>query len=178
MTPSGRILSRYTADIGAIDLQLAFEGDNFCQIITMTLSLAGMIIAQVPLMTPVVVVAALVFTLSTVATDRANREVRRMANNSAAPVISRAHEMRAGGTLIRAMRLEPFFARRSAEAIDEWSRFLYLSKAIQHWANHITNYICVTIGLSVALYLMGTRDGGRLSTRGNRRRSDKGPSEG
>ena len=127
MTPSGRILSRYTADIGAIDLQLAFEGDNFCQIITMTLSLAGMIIAQVPLMTPVVVVAALVFTLSTVATDRANREVRRMANNSAAPVISRAHEMRAGGTLIRAMRLEPFFARRSAEAIDEWSRFLYLS---------------------------------------------------
>ena len=23
--------------------------------------------------------------------------------------------------------LEPFFARRSAEAIDEWSRFLYLS---------------------------------------------------
>ena len=74
--------------------------------------------------------------------------------------------------------LEPFFARRSAEAIDEWSRFLDLSKALPHWANHITNYICVTIGLSVALYLMGTRDGGRLSTRGNRRRSDKGPPEG
>ena len=45
-TPSGRILSRYTSDIGVIDLTLAIEADNLAQIATMTLILLGLVCAQ------------------------------------------------------------------------------------------------------------------------------------
>ena len=157
-TPSGRILSRYTSDIGIVDMQLSEEGDNFGQISMMCASLTGVMLVSSPVVAPVICVALVGFCIATVAVDRSNREVRRLSNNSVSPIISAMHEMRNGGPLIRAMGLQSFFRKRLAGYADEWSNFNYLFKAIQGFGFHVTNYLVVMIGAAMALYLVLTRE--------------------
>lgn len=124
----------------------------------MSSCLLGMVMVQASLVAPICIVAIGCFGLSTLAVDRANREVRRISNNTVSPVLSIMAEMRQGSALVRAMKLQRCFTRRTAAHVDDWSRLFFLFKSVQTWGSHVANYITVSIGASSAFFLMGTRE--------------------
>ena len=185
-TPSGRILSRFTADIGSVDVPLSFEGDNFSQIFVFFFALLVLCMYVAPaVLVPVVIVASVVVGFTTTATDRANREVKRLANNAVSPILTAITEMRTGWPLIRSMGLEPFFETRLAGFVDEWARLNFAGasspqisilpwpsmtfsdqwarlsfavKAVHTWSMLVLTYVSSTIAAGVVFYLLATRD--------------------
>jgi hypothetical protein len=83
--------------------------------------------SEQPFLAPVCVASLVAFALATYVVDVANRELRRMFNNAASPIISSAGEMRSGAALVRAMRVSRFFVGRLTAAIDDW----YMATACQ-----------------------------------------------
>ena len=103
-TPSGRTMSRYTVDLQVVDFAVAFDQDNFFQMLSASLGALTIIgVVSYPLLTgPVVLCVGLYLGLMAVS-ERCVREIKRLANNAASPVLGHLVEVRSGGPLIRTL---------------------------------------------------------------------------
>ncbi len=157
-TPSGRTMSRFTSDMGAVDQQLSLEMDNLGQLGTNFIVLCGlvMVIAR-PTMTVLTPVVVFFFSLVLLAVDRSNREIKRLANNAVSPLLTSVREIRVGAALIRAMGFGEFFSSRLAKHVEAWAGLLLQQKLLQVWGQHCATHLTFFIGLGASLSLVATR---------------------
>ena len=159
-TPSGRTMSRFTSDLGAVDQQLSLELDNTCQFGTqfITLCLLVMVFAR-PAMTIITPIVVGVFSVMLLAVDRSNREVKRMANNAVSPMLTCLREIRLGAPLIRPMQFGDFFERRLDEFAGNWAWLTLTQKLLLCWGQHTGNHLTFFIALGASLSLIASRAG-------------------
>eukprot|EP00746_Dinoflagellata_sp_MGD_P009749 gnl/MRDRNA2_/MRDRNA2_119928_c0_seq1.p1 gnl/MRDRNA2_/MRDRNA2_119928_c0~~gnl/MRDRNA2_/MRDRNA2_119928_c0_seq1.p1 ORF type:complete len:493 (-),score=83.94 gnl/MRDRNA2_/MRDRNA2_119928_c0_seq1:253-1680(-) len=112
-------------------MELAFFIDNSSQFAVTILALLVVIVVVAPVSVAVVVPSLIAYFALTDATDRTNRELKRMCNAAMAPVLSNLAECRQSRSMLRLeMCSESFFEDRHKTYINEWSRQNYNSNAL------------------------------------------------
>lgn len=100
-TPSGRLVSRFSADVANVDQQLGQFGDNWLQFTATLLAIYVVVIWILPVMAVGTVIVSVGTYFQIMATDRSNREVKRLANNMMAPILTDISEAVDGRILLR-----------------------------------------------------------------------------
>ena len=156
-TPSGRILSRFSTDLSQVDIWLGFMLDNNCQFSCTLVVLAVMVCALVPVVTPSIVIGGAVYAVQVVAVDRTNREVKRLANASMAPILTVFVEANGCRLLARSMELERFFGAKQAAAVDEFNRHNYFAAATMSFAMMTAQIISFAVSTLTAAVILARR---------------------
>jgi ABC-type multidrug transport system fused ATPase/permease subunit len=91
-TPSGRLISRFSADLSTVDQVLAQFTDNWLQFTANILVLMALVVLFIPIMSIVAVFVFCGIWIQVSSTDRSTREVKRMANQFMSPVLTCATE--------------------------------------------------------------------------------------
>ena len=156
--PSGRVMSRFTSDLGVVDMQIWTDLDTVFQ-------LSGFLVVSVLLVAvqsggtlavPGGLYLLLLYALLDVA-DRSAREVKRLANNSQSPILSTLNEMKQGAALVRALHLESFLATRMRGCVARWSGLSFQHKALNTWGTNISSLAACLLTLGAGLYFVATR---------------------
>ena len=156
-TPSGRILSRFTSDLQVVDTRLTMDIDTVANSIGISLSLFIYVAIVVPILVIVLVIMILAFGFLAWIADTLIREARRMANNTMSSTMSAVSENKDGTALIRAMRLQAFFAARQSANIEEWAKLHYYVRALQAWSGHIGSFLSSVFAMTTMFVVVGTR---------------------
>jgi len=156
-TPSGRILSRFTSDLQVVDTRLTMDIDTVANSIGISLSLFIYVAIVVPILVIVLVIMILSFGFLSWIADTLIREARRMANNTVSSILSAVSENKDGTALIRAMRLQAFFAARQSANIEEWAKLHYYVRALQAWSGHIGSFLSSVFAMTTMFVVVGTR---------------------
>lgn len=157
-TPAGRTISRFTADLGVIDTKLAMDLDNVLSFGLLLLVMFGFMMSRGGVAIVVVgCVALLAYLFVVVAADRCCREIKRMANASASPLVSMIVQMRNGGAMIKCMDVLDFFASRQSENVGAWQALLYFLRSVQVWTQHMSCLSAFFLGIACTFYLTANR---------------------
>jgi ABC-type multidrug transport system fused ATPase/permease subunit len=87
-TPVGRITSRFSSDLAAVDLYLSFWIDNLFQLGSVLVIFTITVMVLVPPVIAVIAVCGPFFAMVVDGVDRCNREMKRMSNAAMGPVLS------------------------------------------------------------------------------------------
>jgi ABC-type multidrug transport system fused ATPase/permease subunit len=153
-TPSGRIISRFTSDLGMVDRMLAFVTDDVFQFSGMLLALCGTMCVLVPQISPVILIGLVVYGVQVLAVDRTNREAKRETNNAMSPVLTGLAEVVEGQGLVRVMALTDYFVRRDCLAVDHFVRYNFFSCSLVCWGNLMSQAISAVIAIITATVLL------------------------
>eukprot|EP01046_Picozoa_sp_COSAG06_P051082 COSAG06_NODE_8253_length_2223_cov_1.679379_2_plen_483_part_01 len=126
--PSGRITSRFSAELLRVDIMINNFIDANAGLIVQTIALLVVIIVAVPPMLPVIMLSAVLYVFQVKATDRGLRDIKRASNNALSPVMSNVSETLNGRVVIRAMQCEPYFIKRHEDAMDHYTRMDFASQ--------------------------------------------------
>jgi len=150
----GRIMSRFSADLSLVDLQVSFSADNAVNVATSLFAVVAVICIVVPEVVFVVVVAMGFYLVLTRAVDGINRDLKRMANDAMAPVLSNLAEVRQSQTLIRLMDSEMFFLQRHVQYMDEWARYQFASAASINFLRELAGLLASVISAAVCAWVL------------------------
>jgi ATP-binding cassette subfamily C (CFTR/MRP) protein 1 len=133
VTPFGRIINRFTRDIGMLDISLQLNYVGFLQCIYFSLSSIGISIGSQPLgIVPVLPCAIIYFYLMTYLT-KANREIRRMTNVASSPVYSLLSEVISGSRVLATLKKEPAVLKEALRRIDVTYSTSYVQNLCNRW---------------------------------------------
>ena len=155
-TPSGRILSRFSADVSNTDNQLATALDNVSQLAATLLVLLVVICVVSQIVIPVIVVIVIVYGFQVYAMDQSLREVKRMGNNSLSPVLSRLGESASpqGRVILRSMDLSKYIEKMFHREVDSNVRYNYAANAIMMWGMLASYAISFVISCSTGVFML------------------------
>ena len=153
-TPSGRIISRFGNDIEAMDTRwsmLLESGINQC---TMFSNIILMMCIIVPQLTPLILfcIAGLGFSMVTINT--VNRDLKRLSNNSVAPVVTNVHEAERARDVALAIGCEDFFVKRHSKNIDDMLKAHFMENSISDCSLLTAQCWCLVIIISVAFMII------------------------
>eukprot|EP00931_Biecheleriopsis_adriatica_P044952 TRINITY_DN25767_c0_g1_i1.p1 TRINITY_DN25767_c0_g1~~TRINITY_DN25767_c0_g1_i1.p1 ORF type:complete len:1310 (-),score=227.04 TRINITY_DN25767_c0_g1_i1:187-4071(-) len=158
-TPSGRIMSRFTADLSMVDLNLGMFLDNFLQMFMSVSVMLGIIISIVPIVAVAAVVGVIIFYFQALAVDRANRETKRAKDAALAPVQTNFSEIMNCVALLHVdaheRKLQNFFFDRHIAAMDHYNRFNFVSLQLLNFGQFVTYAICFVFSASTASLMLG-----------------------
>jgi ABC-type multidrug transport system fused ATPase/permease subunit len=160
-TPSGRILSRFSGDLGLIDQMMGWTFDDLCHFTAQLIALFGLTCYIVPPVTPIVFAAIFAYGFQVYAVDKTNREVKRMAITALSPVLSNLTEVISGRCLIASFDAGSFFFDRGQGYVDFYNRFLMFSHSCLNWTQMCANAISFFISIGVTLIVLGDTTSGR-----------------
>ncbi|CAE8587300.1 unnamed protein product [Polarella glacialis] len=129
-TPSGRILSRFSADIGAVDLFLPATIDHTCQTVAMTLVVVAGLCVVIPWTSLFIVLVAPAYLRLDRLVNRSSREVKRVCNNSLSPVLTLMQEASASRMLLRVMEQDAWLHERLEVHLDVYNNASYISHSL------------------------------------------------
>lgn len=132
-TPLGRILSRFSKDLYAIDLELSDQLDFFLFSTLQVVISIGTIMFVTPLFGVVVVPLGVVYIRVLNYFRAVSRETKRLENISRSPVYAQFSETLGGLSTIRAYGLSTRFIREFEVKVDENTKANYNSKAADRW---------------------------------------------
>ena len=158
-SPSGRVMSRFSADLGVCDMQMWQDIDTvyqLCGFFAVSLILVG-VQSRGVLAGPCVLILLAFYALLQV-TDRSTREVKRLSNNAAAPILSAMNELKQGAPVVRALGVEAFMARRVRSSVSRWAGLSYYHKALNVWGAQVILLSSCFLTLAATLYFVGSRD--------------------
>lgn len=127
-TPSGRLISRFGADLGMVDGLLAMLTEGMFSLIFNMAILLVIICITSPLMLIIVAVALLAFFSVLYLQDVANQDVKRISNNALSPVLtclgetSEAH----GKLIVRSMKFSSLYCKRFDTLLDNLNTSLFV----------------------------------------------------
>eukprot|EP01060_Flectonema_neradi_P008111 TRINITY_DN1578_c5_g1_i1.p1 TRINITY_DN1578_c5_g1~~TRINITY_DN1578_c5_g1_i1.p1 ORF type:complete len:1288 (+),score=247.26 TRINITY_DN1578_c5_g1_i1:238-3864(+) len=155
-TPSGRILSRFSADVSNTDNQLATALDTVAQLAATLVVLLVMICIVSQVVIPVVFVIIIVYGIQVYAMDESLREVKRMGNNSLSPVLSRLGESASpqGRVILRSMSLSKYIEVMFHKEVDTNVRFNYVANSIMMWGMLASYLISFVISCSTGAFML------------------------
>ena len=156
-TPSGRIISRLSSDMGIIDKKLSNDMDTLIQIVGMCTTFFVYIVASSWILLAVGLVVGVVFAALTWVADCSTREVRRIATNAVSPIMTTSSEAKSGAALIRCMGITPFFSRRQAGFAEAWAHVTFIMRCLMTWANIACTALVFAMSTITAFYIMATR---------------------
>lgn len=157
-TPIGRVTSRFTTDLGSIDIELSLWLDNLSQLGSQYVAMIAVVIAIVPPAAIPVFVGSVIYYIASVAVNRANREIKREANSAMSPVQSNAVEAMHAKELARAMGCSDFFVERHHELANEFNRANYASFALMSWMQLVGVYVSFVISVFTGVWVVINRD--------------------
>ncbi|VDN14797.1 unnamed protein product [Dibothriocephalus latus] len=134
-TPIGRILNRFSSDVGTVDDSLPFRL-NICLAVIFGL-LGSVIVTCLAMPTVLIVCLPLVFVYWSVQRvyRGAARDLKRLASIARSPVYAHFSETIAGLVVIRGFRKEETFERTSGNRLNEQTRCELASLAASAWLN-------------------------------------------
>jgi len=156
--PSGRILGRFSGDLSNVDRQLGFIFDDCFQFFFMLLALSAVVCSIVPYLFPVIVLGTCLFAFEVVALDRSNREVKRLANQSLAPVLTNISETVSARNLIQVMNLGSFFSARQEAFVDQFVKNQHFSGTLINWSIMMTGLISFLLAFPASMVVVFLRD--------------------
>ncbi|EAR99522.1 ABC transporter C family protein (macronuclear) [Tetrahymena thermophila SB210] len=138
-TPLGRIVTRFSKDIDAIDymLQLLLQ-----QLISGVMTLIGSFV-MISLITPIFIAVAVFILICYYFILRrqikCSREIKRIVDNIRAPLIGVYTELNQGLLQIRGLNKEKFFFKTFSKCVDGHTRSTFNEFFCNHWLNLITD---------------------------------------
>ena len=155
-TPSGRITSRFSSDLGLIDSYLFYFLDCFLQLAssTITICIAAAILA--PPIAGVVLFCVVFYGWLVDAVDRSNRVIRRNANIAMGSLLSNIHEALHARAVARSMGRSSYFTARNAVCVDRFNRHSFGSWSLLGWIQIIGVLASTTICICAVSYSVAT----------------------
>ncbi|KAG0581885.1 hypothetical protein KC19_3G017200 [Ceratodon purpureus] len=153
-TPSGRILSRASADQSTMDVWLAFF---YGAALAVYFSLFGAIVVMCQTAWPIVLIMiplAGVYFLYQAYYIATSRELTRMDSITKAPIIHHFSESIAGFMVIRCFRKEDEFAKANVDRVNQNVRMVFHNNAATEWLGYRLEMIGTTVLCSLALLLV------------------------
>lgn len=130
--PSGRIISRFSADLSMVDLQMNEQLSNLAHQVFLLIAYYIMIINILPVLLPIMPVLGYVYFWAARALDRTMREVKRMRDRTLAPILSNLAETIQARSLSRHdLHARQFFLRRHLVNTDRYDHKLFTQSALQ-----------------------------------------------
>ena len=157
--PSGRVMSRFSADLGVCDMNMWQDIDTvfqLCGFFSVALVLVA-VQSRGVLALPGAITIGVFYALLQV-TDRSTREVKRLSNNAAAPILSTVNEMKQGAPIFRALRVEGFMAGRCRACVSRWSGLSFHHKALNVWGAQVVLFSSCFLALAAAFFFIGFRN--------------------
>ncbi|KAG0002100.1 hypothetical protein BGZ79_003605 [Entomortierella chlamydospora] len=135
-TPQGRILNRFSSDVGGIDESIPF---SLLQTITCLFNLAGNLLI-VSFATPVFMVIipplALLFWITQKYYSRTSSTLKRLESTAKSPIYQHFSESLHGVTSIRVMQLQNRFITENADRVDKHANAFYTWSMTNRWMNY------------------------------------------
>lgn len=153
-TPLGRITSRFTADLSAVDLELSFWLDNGTQLSSQFLAMIAVLLYFVWQVAFPITLALLAYAFVAGVVNRTNREIKREANSAMGPVQSNISEAMRSRALARVMGCEEFFIERHRRFTDDFNRANFASYALISWQQLFGALMAFIISISAALLVV------------------------
>ncbi|CAG7846211.1 ATP-binding cassette transporter abc4 Short=ABC transporter abc4; AltName: Full=ATP-energized glutathione S-conjugate pump abc4; AltName: Full=Glutathione S-conjugate-transporting ATPase abc4 [Serendipita indica DSM 11827] len=156
-TPVGRIISRFTVDIRAIDGQISGMLSDWLEItITMLVKLGAVVVRTPVFVLPGLLVGGLGSWLGNMYI-KAQLSVKREMSNARAPVFSHFHASIAGLTSIRAYGAEERFREMTMERINKYSRCARSFYNLNRWISFRIDLLGALFSATLAAYLIYVR---------------------
>jgi ABC-type multidrug transport system fused ATPase/permease subunit len=153
-TPSGRILSRFSADLNVIDILLGTMSDPFIQLVFMCIAFAVGMLIVVPQLIVVIIISAPILLYVTRTVEASVLELKRLTNNAMSPVMTNMAEVSQSRLLIHTMALAPMFIARQNAAFDTYNRINYSCYSLVNWMKMCTQFLCALIAIASAGWIV------------------------
>eukprot|EP00659_Diplonema_papillatum_P018998 gene18998-29263_t len=156
-TPVGRLISRFSSDLGVVDNLLTMLLDAASNFVYGLAVIFGLMVYVVPYLAPLIFVSSVAYFYLMRLIDVPNRAVKRMANNAISPVLSTLTEV-AGGQgklIIRSMKLGEHYTERFNHALENYQQLLFCSSSLLNIATLVAYFAAFVIA-SFATYSMLT----------------------
>ncbi|CAD7924784.1 unnamed protein product [Amoebophrya sp. A120] len=158
-TPSGRILSRFGADLSAVDHFLLLFLDDSAHFFFAVTALVVVIAIVVPIVIPVLVVSLATFYLIIKRVALLSMESKRLTNQSFGPVMTMLEESgNTGREVIHSMQLQKFFQTRMAEFLSEYLRYRYFAETVTHAGFLWASLAAYAISIAAAILMLSLRN--------------------
>ncbi|KAF9171232.1 hypothetical protein BGX21_008399 [Mortierella sp. AD011] len=135
-TPQGRVLNRFSSDVGGIDESIPF---SLLQTIACLFSLIGSLFI-VSFATPVFMVIipplALLFWITQKYYSRTSSTLKRLESTAKSPIYQHFSESLHGITSIRVMQLQNRFITENADRVDKHANAFYAWSMTNRWMNY------------------------------------------
>eukprot|EP00927_Polykrikos_kofoidii_P046190 TRINITY_DN40403_c0_g1_i1.p1 TRINITY_DN40403_c0_g1~~TRINITY_DN40403_c0_g1_i1.p1 ORF type:complete len:1308 (+),score=185.59 TRINITY_DN40403_c0_g1_i1:69-3926(+) len=136
-TPSGRITSRFSADLNGVDNSFQMYVDALSQFVFLMLAIIGVSIYINPWFAVIIAIYLSLLWCVIRLTGAINRDTKRLSNLALSPVLTNIMELRltrqAG--LLRPMALEEFFTERHHSLMDCYGRAFFVGESVKTWGN-------------------------------------------
>ncbi|XP_054856398.1 ATP-binding cassette sub-family C member 12-like isoform X2 [Eublepharis macularius] len=154
MTPTGRLMNRFSKDMDELDVRLPFHAEIFLQQFFMVVSILVIIAVVFPFLLIVVAVITIIFILLFHIFQRAIRELKRVENMSRSPWFSLITSSVQGLSTIHAYNKKDAYIARFKELNDENSGHFMLFNCALRWFALRTDVLMNTVTLIVALFVV------------------------
>lgn len=155
-TPAGRIVSRFASDLSMVDNSLSHFFEHFVHFQCTCIVLIVVIIMLLPAVAVVTVPSLLSYGILLVALDRFQREMKRLANSSMAPLLGMLTETSSphGRLVLRSMDCTRHYIFRFAEHLDEVNRYNFLSNSVINYGQLNAYIISCIISCTTAIWVL------------------------
>ncbi|KAL7747807.1 hypothetical protein RI367_006742 [Sorochytrium milnesiophthora] len=150
-TPAGRIISRFSADISALDETIPFQLVEFVRLSSSLAVAFVLILAPMPWMSVPLVVSAAALVRVQRYFLASSRELKRLNSGCRAPVYQLFGESLAGLVTLRAYGYQSQAVRQLQDRVDKMTRVGYVNFASNRWLGVCVNSIDL---VSLMMYLI------------------------
>lgn len=156
-TPIGRILNRFTADIGAVDNALLVSVRSALVGSVSFLASFGVIVIVVPRFAPLALVIAGIYIKLAPPYVKASRDLRRLESVFLSPAFSGFDELLHGLIHVRAFGMEMSFQERFYSVVDKFQGFDHFYWMASFWMKERYDYLGSVIVYLTTLFALWTR---------------------
>lgn len=158
-TPIGRILNRFTEDIGKIDMNLPWTIISFITTLLNGFVTFGVILSFLPLMLVVIVSLLFVYNYFRIRFVPTTRELKRLESIAKSPVLATIQESINGVETIKAFHQRERFVYKSKKLIDEKTLIGVVQQNCNRWLSMRLQTISSSIMFFTALLAVVTLGG-------------------
>jgi len=155
-TPSGRIISRFAADIEVLDLQFGNTVDAELTMATMFIMIIVALCIYVPVLIPMYFACSVLLVRHISQINGVNRNVRRLANNAVSPAVTNVAEADRGRVVARVLGCADFFVARQRSAMDTFLSAFFMANAVQNMAWAVAQVYCTVVAVSTVAVILLT----------------------
>ena len=153
-TPIGRILNRFTDDIGTVDMQLPWIFMNFLTFFLNGVVTFAVICYNLPVMTFILAALLVVYNEIRKYFIPCLREIKRLESKSKSPLFAHIQELINGIDTVKAYRQSERFFHQNMQNIDKVVGLDYLSQACNRWLSIRLQTISLVLIYLLALLLL------------------------
>jgi ABC-type multidrug transport system fused ATPase/permease subunit len=153
--PSGRVTSRFSAELLRVDIYINQFVDANSGMIYQLIATLCVIMIAIPPIIPVVATSGVLYVLQCILVDRGQRDFKRATNSALAPVMSNLSETLAGRVTVKAMGCEPFFVSRHNARVNHFTRMDICSQSVLNFGNLAAGYVSFPVTTGCAIMAVG-----------------------